>query len=202
MNTGLTRGDLIAFQDDIKERFLRGEIRHPIHLCDPNQIEHLLPIFEQIHPHDWLFTTYRGMFHWLLKGVPPNYLRQWIIDHGAMNFCDRERRIVSSAIVGGCLPIAVGTALGIKRQEGTERVWCFLGDMAARTGGAREAMEYAFHWDLPIRFILEDNGLSTNTPTELVWGGEDNELAVLPDQTYVYERTVPHVGVGRFVVFS
>lgn len=198
----LGKAELIAFQDDIVERFKRGEIRHPIHLCDPNQIDHLLPIFEQIHPQDWLFTTYRGMFHWLLKGVPPEHLRQWIIDCGAMNFCDKEHKIVSSAIVGGCLPIALGTALGIKRQGGNERVWCFLGDMAAETGGYTEAVNYASRHRLPMQFVIEDNGLSTNTPTTTVWGDLVTGFQHMCVTAYGYERTVPHVGIGQWVNFS
>lgn len=205
MDVSLTAQDLLAFQEDIKERFLRGEIRHPIHLCDPNQLDYLIPLFQEIQPQDWLFTTYRGMFHWLLKDVPPDYLRQWIIEHGAMNFCDKEHRIISSAIVGGCLPIAVGTALAIKRQDGWEWVWCFLGDMAAETGTFKEALTYSVGHCLPIKFIIENNGLSTNTPTHQVYGKNESSYPI-GDYEHLrhvlYQRNVPHVGVGQWVTFS
>ena len=214
MLLAVTKADILAFQDDIKERFLRGEIRHPVHLCDPSQLDHLLPIFEDIQPQDWLFTSYRGMFHWLLKGIPPERLLKFIVEHGAMGFCDKEYRIVSSAIVGGCLPIALGVAMGLKWQGKTERVWAFLGDMTAETGGFYEATKYAGRHDLPVKWVIEDNGLSTNTPTQGVWGperlsqsnrvnpwmiGNDYGTSVL---WYKYERLVAHVGVGQWVTFS
>ena len=216
MQLALTRAEILAFQDDIRERFLRAEIRHPIHLCDPNQLDYLLPIFEQIEPQDWLFTSYRGIYHWLLKGVPPQTLLAYILEHGTMGFCDKERRIVSSAIVGGCLPVAVGVAMGLDRQQkgglssaDNSGVWCFVGDMAAQTGGFHEATKYAITHGLPVKWIIEDNGLSTNTPTLAVWGlresgtiadflVEANKVVALRQ----YRRNVPHVGAGAWVTFS
>lgn len=231
MQPALSKADILAFQDDIRERFLRAEIRHPIHLCDPNQLDHLWDIFQDINPQDWLFTSYRGIYHWLLKGVPPEVLLEYILHHGTMGFCDKERRIVSSAIVGGCLPIAVGVAMGIKRQGSatwgvqhseawlkthpesrnsvTPRVWCFVGDMAAETGAYHEATQYAWQHELPVTFVREDNGLSTNTPTQTVWGPKRETIDCVPGQPYgsgeldyTYQRNVPHVGAGQWVTFS
>mgnify|MGYP001569726312 CR=1 FL=1 len=216
MQPALSKADILAFQDDIRDRFLRAEIRHPIHLCDPNQLNHLLPIFQGINPQDWLFTSYRGIYHWLLKGVPPEVLLEYILHHGTMGFCDKERHIVSSAIVGGCLPIAVGVALGIKHRDDhanfpsrnwadtwppLPRVWCFVGDMASCGGAFHEATQYAGHHDLPVRFIVEDNGLSTNTPTNEVWAF-DQGAPWDTRERYLYQRNVPHVGAGQWVTFS
>ena len=128
-----------------------------------------------------------------------------------MFLCDAEYHIISSAIVGGCLPIAVGMAMGLKRQGKSERVWVFSGDMAAETGAFLEATKYAGWHDLRITFVIEDNGLSTNTPTIIAWGEQrynvsPSEIAECNFGTevvhYYYKRTVPHVGAGTWVTFS
>lgn len=219
MNTFWTKESLIAFEEDIKAEFLAGKIRAPVHLAGGNEDE-LITIFKEVQEEDWLFLTYRDHFHCLLKGMPPERLKWHIMEGRSMYLCDREYRIVSSAIVGGCLPIAVGFAMGLKRDGRPEHVWAFCGDMAAETGGFHEATKYAGRHQLPITFVVEDNGLSTNTPTQEVWGshrvdvGKDDlpfqylNPTVIGDwyganiRYYQYTRTVPHVGAGQFVVFS
>jgi len=212
MNTSLTKADLIAFEEEIKDLFLKGEIRAPIHLSGGNE-DQLIDMFKDIRVNDYLFTTYRNHYHCLLKGMPPDILRQHILEGRSMYLCDPAYSIVSSAIVGGCLPIAVGMALGLKRRGSPDRVWCFVGDMAAETGAFLEAVKYAGQHILPITFVIEDNGLSTNTPTQEVWGllpGSDDFISPwiigcdygADVKYYFYTRTVPHVGAGEWVTFS
>lgn len=100
------------------------------------------------------------------------------------------RRFFSTALVAGQLPIAVGVALGLKRSGRPGHVWVFCGDMASMTGAFHEAMFYSSGHDLPIDFIIEDNGLSCDTPTQAVWG----EPTIPPVQVYAYTRTHPHLG--------
>ena len=120
-----------------------------------------------------------------------------------MNF--PEYRFFSSAIVAGQLPIAVGVAAGIKRNGGKERVWCFCGDMAATTGAFHEASCYGKGHNLPIEFIIEDNGLSCETPTKEVWWHGAVCGAVRSENKrylyYLYDRHWPHYGVKRNVSF-
>jgi homoserine dehydrogenase len=73
------------------------------------------------------------------------------------------------ASVGGTIPIAVGAAMALKQQGSKDKVWCFVGDMAFETGGFMENYKYAKNFDLPIQFVVEDNGVSTNTPTVETW---------------------------------
>ena len=41
--------------------------------------------------------------------------------------------------------------------------------MTYETGVFYECYKYAKNFRLPIKFIVEDNGLSTNTPTKKAW---------------------------------
>ena len=60
------------------------------------------------------------------------------------------------------LPIALGVALSIKFKKKKEMVWVFLGDMTYETGVFYECYKYAKNFNLPIKFVVEDNNLSTN----------------------------------------
>ena len=95
--------------------------------------------------------------------------------------------------------IALGVAKSIKLKGEVNKVWCFIGDMTFETGLFYETYKYAKNLSLPIKFVVEDNGLSTHTPTEDTWGGKRD----IPDDViyYKYKRTYPHHGTGNWVLF-
>ena len=118
--------------------------------------------------------------------------------------CFPEYQIFSSAIVGGILPIATGVAMSIKRNVGSNKVHCFLGDMTAETGIAHECIKYSQNHDLPIRFIVEDNGESVCTETCHVWGMESSSFSQMSNpkvEYYRYKNIYPHAGAGTRVQF-
>jgi pyruvate dehydrogenase E1 component alpha subunit len=140
----------------------------------------------------------------LLKGVPAAELRDRILEGKSISLCFPEYRIFSSAIVTGVLPIAVGTAMAIKRDGKDEKVFCFVGDMTSETGSFEECYKYARNFGLPIKFIIEDNGVSICTDTKAVWNmrrltreGEANEHL----HYYRYQSKWPHAGAGKRVQF-
>ena len=145
-----------------------------------------------------VFSTHRSHYHALLHRISPDWLLNEILEGHSMHIFNSEHRFFTSAIVGGCLPIALGVAMAIKWKAEKRHVWVFVGDMAAETGAFHECTKYAARQTLPITFIIEDNGLSTNTPTQLVWGeGKDKPNIV----RYSYERQFPHVGCEQWVTF-
>ena len=191
----ISKADLIAFEKDIAECFERGEIKGPVHLSGGNE-DQLIEIFKEIKRTDYVCSTWRNHFHALLHGIPPERLKAAILRGPSMNINFPEHRFLTSAIVGGILPIACGIAAGIKRRGGAELVWCFIGDMAATTGICAEVEQYAANHKLPLRVVVEDNGLSTNTPTRDAWGEHNYHK---PRWWYWYDRSVPHVGTGKWV---
>lgn len=191
----MTAEELIAFEKDVAEAFAAKRINGPVHLSGGNE-QQLIEIFRDIHRDDWVFSTYRNHFHALLHGIPRDWLMTEILAGRSMNISSPTHRFVTSAIVGGCLPIAVGVAAALKRQGSTRKAWCFVGDMASTTGAFHEAKEYAQRQDLPITFVIEDNGMSCDSPTRECWGRASNKPKV---QWIVYERTYPHSGIGANV---
>ena len=189
--------DLRAFEREVAERFKAKEIRGPIHLSGGNE-DRLIEIFRDINPRDWVFSTYRSHYHALLHGIPRDRVMAEILAGRSMNLCFPDHCFFTSAIVGGMLPIAVGVAAGLKRVGSDRKVWCFVGDMAASGGAFHEAQRYAEGHDLPITLLIEDNGVSCDTPTGETWG------PVWPGRKtrkYWYARKFPHVGVGEWVSF-
>ncbi len=191
------KDDLIAFEESIAESFNNGEIPYPIHLDNGNEDE-LIRIFEWINPDDWVFTTWRGHYKALLKGVSQPELRAAIERGESMALRFPEQRVYGSAIVGGTISIALGVALAIKRKGSLERVWCFLGDMASHCGIFHESKEYAENFDLPIKWVVEDNKVSVCTNTAQAWGGEIGREGIIH---FEYKSKWPHCGSGVRVNF-
>lgn len=177
--------DLIAFEADIAAEFEAGRIHAPVHLSGGNE-QQLIDIFRDVRPTDWCLSTWRSHYHALLKGIPPAEVKRQIIAGRSMFISSVEHRFMSSAIMGGMLPIACGLAYT------GERVWCFVGDMCASVGAFQDAKQFAHGYDLPITFIIEDNGLSTNTPTLKTWGTESVRFQPPKWRRYNYARRYPH----------
>lgn len=196
----ITAQELIDFEQGIADLFNSGGLPgRVVHLSGGNE-EQLIDIFDTypIGREDWVFSTWRSHYHALLKGIDPKVLRQRIIDGDSMHLMNKEFRFFSSSIVAGCLPIATGVALAIKRNGGDERVFCFLGDGAEDQGVTYESIRYAQAWALPILFIIEDNGLSVDTTSKERNNGHNIrwETKVV---RYHYTRKWPHCQTGVMV---
>jgi len=197
MITLLTKNDLIEFEDDIAKTFNEGKIRAPIHLSSDNEDE-MINIYKGIKKDDWVCGAWRNHYMCLLKGVPPEELKKRILRGKSMVMCIKEHNIVCSSIVGGIASIATGIAWGLKMNKSPNRVWCFVGDMSYRTGACHEAYEYARGHNLPITWVIEDNGLSVETPTTKAWG----EYPMANIHYYKYQnKKYPHAGAGKRITF-
>ena len=190
--------ELIHFENKIVESWDAGKIRGPVHLSGGNE-KPLIEIFKRISENDWVFSTWRSHYHALLKGVSPNWLENEILEGRSITIVNKDKKFYSSAIVGGIIPVAVGAAMSNKLKDIDETVWCFIGDMTFETGTFMENYKYAKNFNLPIKFIVEDNKVSTNTPTIETWGKKSE----IPDDIiwYEYDKVWPHYGTGKWVIF-
>ena len=192
------KNDLLSFEEKIVESWEAGKIRGPVHLSNGNE-EELIEIFKRINTSDWVFSTWRSHYHALLKGIDSNWVESEILEGKSITLCNIEERFYSSAIVGATLPIALGAALSIKRDNRNDKVWVFIGDMSFESGISYEVHKYARNFDLPLYFVVEDNGVSTYTPTEVTW----NTKRDIPSDVihYVYKSKYPHYGSGKWIAF-
>ena len=198
-----TQEELIAFEDEIAALFNAGKIRAPVHLYSGNE-EQIISAFRPVRPQDWVFCSWRSHYQCLLKGVPAALVRAEIVAGRSISLCFPEHRIYSSAIVGGVLPIAVGTAMSVKRRGENAKVYCFMGEMTAETGMAHECIKYSRNHRLPIHFIVEDNQKSVCTDTREVWNQPRLSFEGANDEYvsyYRYQTKYPHAGAGVRVQF-
>ena len=213
----MNKAQLKGFELLIKSMWERGEIRCPVHLCGGNEQE-LMELFEEYKDDDYIFSTHRNHYHYLLAGGSPDNLLLEIRQDpkgpsggrsGSMCTTDPVRSFFSSAIVGGMCAIAVGVALALKEKDDKRKVWCFVGDGGVDGGHFWEALQYAEGWDLPIVFVVEDNDRSTCTSTVArlgyksmrdsvrYWAKEMSSKVVW----YTYKPEYPHCGSGVYVQF-
>jgi TPP-dependent pyruvate/acetoin dehydrogenase alpha subunit len=191
----MTAEELIAFESDIATAFNTGQIKAPVHLYSGGEAN-LIQIFKSVRPQDWVLCSWRSHYQCLLKGVPPEELKDEILAGRSIALCFPDYRILSSALVGGVLPIAVGLGMGIKRSGEDAVVHCFMGDMTAETGIAHESLKYVENFDLPVYFHIEDNGQSVCTNTQKSWG-----IVQHVDRFFYKTGKYPHAGAGARVQF-
>lgn len=208
-----TEAYLSEFENRIESLYKEAKIRGPVHLRNGNETI-LIEIFKNIKNNHYVFSTWANHLHAILKGIPLDKIESRILESQSMAMNFPEHRFYTSAIVSGISPISIGTALSIKRHGIDSRVWCFLGDMSFRTGISHESIMYAISNNLPITFVIEDNGKSVDTPTQDAWGSVPisevvsfyQELIKKFDSTcdimyYQYTSRFPHSGTGTFVAF-
>ena len=205
----LTSSDLMSFEEEVFARYENSEIKSPVHLTSGNE-EQLIKIFQYVHPDDWVFCSWRNHYHALLHGIPRETLMDLIVRGKSMSVYSKNPKMYTSSIVGGIIPIALGVAKALKIKQGEflnknydkdkgRKVWYFIGDMTFETGIFYEAYKYAINFKLPLQFVVEDNNLSTNTPTDETWGSKRD----IPHDViyYQYKSRFPHHGTGSWILF-
>ncbi len=203
MITNLSSKELISFENKVADAFNSGKIKAPVHLYSNNEAD-LITYFKKVKKEDWITCSWRSHYQCLLKGVPQEILYESILKGNSISLCFPDYNIYSSAIVGGHISIAVGIALSLKLENSSSFVHCFLGDMTAETGIFHEAFKYSTNFDLPIRFIIEDNELSVCTDTKKAWGTKNLWYTDFKSDKiyyYKYKNKYPHAGAGVRVQF-
>ena len=198
MKEKITKRHLIKFETKIANLYENKKIRGPIHLSGNNE-DKLIKIFKKIKKNDWVFSGWRNHYHALLKGCSEKDVEKQIISGRSMTLNSLKNKFFTSSIVGGVLPIALGVAMSIKKKNTKEKVWVFLGDMTYETGVFHECYKYSKNFNLPLNFVVEDNNLSTNTPTKIAWGRKQKKIPGI--YYYSYKRKYPHHGTGKWILF-
>lgn len=196
----ITKDDLIIFVDEIRELWNEGVIPYPVHFCGGNE-DQLIRIFNEIREGDYIFSTHRNQYHYLLAGGSKEYLKKLILEGSSMHVFDKRINFITSAIVAGTPAMAAGVALALKRKNSERRVWCFVGDGAEDEGHFYEAVRFVQGHDLPCIFIIEDNDRSVETPKK-IRNGECRIDWPSCVWRYDYVPKYPHVGTGKQVIFK
>ena len=184
--------ELIAFEDRIGDLYLDNKLPFLFHLSGGNEKE-LISIFENINEGDYVISNHRSHYHALLHGIPPETIEDRILNGRSMFIYDRSRNFFCSAIIGGTPAIAAGIAWALKRKGSKQKVWCFVGDGTEDNGHLYEAVRYVDGWELPCKFIIENNDRSVEASNSERWGKSGDYHWDSPSVfKYKYEITYPH----------
>jgi 2-oxoisovalerate dehydrogenase E1 component len=125
---------------------------------------------------DWIMPHYRDRGLFLARGlVPEDFFRDFLARRDSMtsgrqmpyHVTDRARRIASiSSPVGTNFLHAVGLAESLRARKQDEIVVALTGDASTREGEILEGLLQAVAEQLPILFVVEDNGYGISTRTE------------------------------------
>lgn len=149
------------------------EIQCPVHLYI-GQEAIAASVCANLGKSDYVYSTHRSHGHYIAKGGNISKIMAEIFCRetgcskgrgGSMHLIDRDVCFMaSSAIVGGTIPIAVGSALAAKMLEKKQVSVAFFGDGATDEGVFYESLNFAIVNNLPMIFICENNGFSTHLP--------------------------------------
>ncbi|MBU2639910.1 MAG: hypothetical protein KKG75_04370 [Nanoarchaeota archaeon] len=196
----MKKKDLIDFEKEIVKLWEEAKIPYPVHFSGGNE-DQLIELFKEIKEEDYVFSTHRSHYHYLLKGGSKEKLKEMILEGNSMHVFDKELKFLTSAIVAGCPAIAAGVALALKKKNSKSKVWCFVGDGAEDEGHFYEAVRYVDGHNLPCIFVLEDNNRSVETPKKIRYGNSEMKWPECV-RRYNYKAVYPHVGTDKWVDFS
>jgi pyruvate dehydrogenase E1 component alpha subunit len=163
------------FEEKAFEMYTRAKIGGYCHLNIGEEaavVGAILPFRQD----DWIISYYREHGHILARGTEPKYVMAELFGKatgvaggrgGSMHLFDRERRFLGGyGIVGGNLPLAIGSGLSAKYRETNEVTLCIFGDGATNIGAFHESMNMIGLWKLPVVMYLVNNQYGMGTSVE------------------------------------
>jgi pyruvate dehydrogenase E1 component alpha subunit len=125
---------------------------------------------------DEIITAYRDHGHALAVGMSMEECMAELFGKatgcskgkgGSMHFFAPDKHYWGGhGIVGGQVPLGLGLAFALKYKNIPGCALCFLGDGAVNQGTVSESLNLASLFELPIVFIIENNGYSMGTSLE------------------------------------
>lgn len=123
--------------------------------------------------HDHVITAYRCHGHALAVGMEMNPCMAELYGKatgsakgkgGSMHLFDPSKNFWGGhGIVAGQAPLGLGLAYGVKYKEQEGCCLCYLGDGAVNQGAFHESLNLAALFELPVVYIIENNGYSMGT---------------------------------------
>jgi TPP-dependent pyruvate/acetoin dehydrogenase alpha subunit len=127
----------------------------------------------QLRDDDAVYSGHRAHGHAIAKGAPVNAVMAELMGRvdgmcrglgGSMHLVDKEHGFMgATGVVGGNLPLALGTALAHRLRGGDQVSVVFFGDGAVQAGHFNETINLAALWRLPLIFVCENNGMAEFT---------------------------------------
>jgi TPP-dependent pyruvate/acetoin dehydrogenase alpha subunit len=164
------------YEEHLYALFLQGLVPGTLHQCQGQEAV-AVGACAALRRDDVVYSTHRPVGHLIAKGASVDAITAEIWGKatgcvggkgGQMHLADFSvGAMVSNAIVGANIPIAVGSAMGF-RLMGLDRVAVsFFGDGAANSGAFHEGLNLAAVQRAPVVFVCENNLYAASTHISL-----------------------------------
>lgn len=160
------------FEERLHVDFARGDIPGFVHLYAGEEAAGV-GILHHLGDGDRIASTHRGHGHCIAKGVDPVAMMKEIYGRkggscngkgGSMHIADLSRGMMgANGILGAGAPLICGAALAAKFRGKGEVGITFAGDGASNQGTFLESLNLAAVWNLPVIFVIENNGYAEST---------------------------------------
>lgn len=184
-----------AVEERLLVLFQEGKIDGTVHTCIGQELIGACAA-EFLTEQDYVLSNHRGHGHFLARNENLHSFFAEIMGRkdgvcggigGSQHFCTKNH--LSNGIQGGMTPIGVGIALAQKIQKKQDLVMCFIGDGTLGEGIIYEAFNMASLWDVPIVFVLENNGIAQSTSIKQALAGSIKQRAEGFGLTYFASNT-------------
>ena len=128
----------------------------------------------QLRDDDVVYSGHRAHGHAIAKGAPLDRMLAELMGRdaglcrglgGSMHLVDVEHGFMgATGVVGGNVPVALGSALAARLRGDDIVAVVFFGDGAVQAGHFNETVNLAALWKLPFILVCENNGFAEFTP--------------------------------------
>ena len=163
------------FEERVHVEFSRGDIPGFVHLYAGEEAS-AAGIMTHLRQHDHIASTHRGHGHCIAKGVDVKGMMAEIFGKksgvcggkgGSMHIADLDKGMMgANGILGAGAPLACGAALAAKYRDNDDIAISFVGDGASNQGTFLESLNLASVWNLPVIFVVENNGYAESTSVD------------------------------------
>jgi pyruvate dehydrogenase E1 component alpha subunit len=162
-----------AFEERVGRLTRANEVHGLVHLS-AGQEAVAVGVCSQLRDDDAVYSGHRAHGHAIAKGAPLDRVLAELMGRegglcrglgGSMHLVDAEHGFLgATGVVGGNVPLALGSALAAQLQGSDAVAVVFFGDGAVQGGIFVESVNLAALWGLPAILVCENNGFAEFTP--------------------------------------
>jgi acetoin:2,6-dichlorophenolindophenol oxidoreductase subunit alpha len=160
------------FEERVGQLKRADEVHGLIHLS-AGQEAVAAAVCGQLRDDDPVYSGHRAHGHAIAKRAPLGRVMAELMGRedglcrglgGSMHLVDTEHGLMgATGVVGGNVPMALGSALAARRAGAGQVAVVFFGDGAVQAGHFAESVNLAALWELPLILVCENNGFAEFT---------------------------------------
>ena len=165
-------------EENLLKLFIENKLFGTVHTCIGQEFSGAV-ISEFLNSVDAIFSNHRCHGHFLSVTNDPAGLIAEVMGKetgvcngrgGSQHIC--KNNFFSNGIQGGIIPVTAGLAFARKLKGNNHIAVVFIGDGTLGQGVLYETLNIVSKWNLPLLFVLENNGYAQSTRQSEVLAGD------------------------------